>query len=219
MWYKDKLPLIIVFAMGLIAFVHEFVPHPISADLRESVTTWFKIVGGFGLFIGAYSLLHMHITRIRRRQAGWAYSSFVFIGAAVTIAAGMWNGGYGPLATSPDTDPGSWFSWIYANIQIPCGATIYSLLAFFIASAAYRSFRAKSFESAMLLLAAVIVMFGRVPVSEMISSKFAQASDFLMSCPNLAAKRGIMLGIALGAIAQSVRILFGLERSYLGSGD
>ena len=78
---------------------------------------------------------------------------------------------------------------------------------------------ASGVAAAMLLLAAVIVMFGRVPISEMISSKFAQASDFLMSCPNLAAKRGIMLGIALGAIAQSVRILFGLERSYLGAGD
>ncbi len=37
-----------------------------------------------------------------------------------------------------------------------------------------------------------------------------------MDYPNLAAQRGIMLGISLGGISQSLRILFGIERSYLG---
>ena len=69
MFYKRTIPLIIVFVMGLLAFVHEFVPHPISAAFREEMTTWFRIIGGFGMFIGAYSLLHMHTMRIRRRQA------------------------------------------------------------------------------------------------------------------------------------------------------
>ena len=42
---------------------------------------------------------------------------------------------------------------------------------------------------------------------------------FVMGYPNLAVKRAILLGISLGAIAQSLRILFGIERSYLGAGD
>jgi hypothetical protein len=133
------------------------------------------------------------------------------------IAAGMYNGGYGPLAPAPGED--TWFQWMYNYIEVPCGATIFSILAFFMASAAYRTFRARNFEAIMLLVAAMIVMFGRVPISELISSRFSQLSDFLMGYPNLAAKRGILLGISLGAIAQSVRILFGIERSYMGAGD
>ena len=95
-----------------------------------------------------------------------------------------------------------------------------------MASAAFRTFRAKNFSAALLLIAALVVMFGRVPVSEAFSlllfgnaDVFTKATDVLMEYPNLAAKRGILLGISLGAISQSLRILFGIERSYMGGGD
>ena len=88
MFYKRTIPLIIVLGMGVVAFVHEFVPHPFAARFREEMTTWFRIMGGFAMFIGVYSLLHLHVTRIRRRQVGWGYSAFVFLGAATMILAG-----------------------------------------------------------------------------------------------------------------------------------
>ncbi len=223
---KPTLPLILVFVMGLLAFTQEFVPHPLSGKFREEMTTWFRIIGGFGLFIGAYSLLHMHISRIRRKVAGWGYSVFVFIGAAAMIIAGLYNGGNGPLGPAPDEKWKDWFDWGYNYIQLPCSATIFSILAFFMASAAFRTFRARNMGAALLLIAAVIVMFGRVPVSEALgswlfgdSTVFPKATDVIMDYPNLAAKRGILLGISLGAISQSLRILLGIERSYLGGGE
>lgn len=224
MWYKRTIPLIIVFLIGLLAFAHEYVPHPLAGAFREEMTTWFRIIGGFAMFIGAYSLLHMHVTRIRRRMAGWGYSVFAFLGAAGMIAVGLINQGLGPLAPEPRGQL-TWFQWGYQYVQVPCGATIFSILAFFIASAAFRTFRARNFGAALLLVAALIVMFGRVPVSESLGrllgapQMFAKATDIIMEYPNLAAKRGIFLGISLGAISQSLRILFGLERSYLGGGE
>ncbi|MCD6303691.1 MAG: hypothetical protein J7M21_01870 [Planctomycetes bacterium] len=225
MWFKRTLPLVIVFAIGLLAFVHEYVPHPLAAKFREEMTTWFRIIGGFALFLGAYSLLHMHVSRIRFRQAGWGYSVFVFLGAAGMIIAGLYNGGRGPLVAAPKGQMTA-FDWGYQYIQVPCAATIFSILAFFMASAAFRTFRAKTFASAMLLVAALLVMFGRVPISETVggalfgdTSVFPKIADFIMGYPNLAAKRGILFGISLGAISQSLRILFGIERSYLGGGD
>ena len=59
-------------------------------------------------------------------------------------------------------------------------------------------------------------MLGRVPVGRAISGVLPQASEWLMAVPNLAAKRGIMLGVCLAAVATSLRIIFGIERSYLG---
>lgn len=214
MWYKLTVPLIVVFIVGLLGFVHDFIPHPWAGDFREGITTWFRIIGSFAVFIGLYSLLHLHYSRIRRRQAGWGYSIFVFLGAGGMILLGLYSKGQGPLAPAPGAD--TWFEWGYRYIQVPCGATIFSILAFFMASAAFRTFRARNLQAALLLLAAVIVMFGRVPLGAMVSRWIPWAADVIMEFPNLAAKRGILLGISLGAISQSLRILFGVERSYLG---
>lgn len=225
MWYKRTIPLLLVLIAGLVGFVHDYIPHPGANALREEVTNWIRIVVGFSLFIGAYSLLHMHVGRIRRRQSGWAYSIFVFIGASVTIFLGLWAEGKGPLV-DPELGVLNSLEWCYLYILVPCSATIFSILAFFIASAAFRTFRARNLSAAMLLIAAVIVMFGRVPISERVgeflfgeSQVFPQAMKIIMEFPNKAAKRGIMFGVSLGAISQSLRILFGIERSYMGGGD
>ena len=223
MWYKLTVPLIICFVMGALAFVQEFVPHPWSALFREEMTTWFRIMGGFALFIGAYSLLHLHVSRIRRRQPGWAYSAFVFLGAVLTIGAGAFEEVRAAVRAVPE-GAFSLFDWLYDYVQVPCQATIFSILAFFMASAAFRAFRARNVAAALLLAAALIVMFGRVPIGEEAGrllfpghpDLFASVADWLMEFPNMAAKRGILLGISLGAISQSLRVLFGIERSYLG---
>ncbi len=214
MWYKLKIPLAIVFIVGVLGFTHDFIPHPLSGDFREGITTWFRIIGSFAVFIGLYSLLNLHYSRIRRKTPGWAYSAFVFLGAFGMIAVGLYNKGLGPLAPAPGGD--TWFQWGYRYIQVPCGATIFSILAFFMASAAFRTFRARNLQAGLLLVAAIIVMFGRVPLGAMVSEWIPRTADVIMEYPNLAAKRGILLGISLGMISQSLRILFGIERSYLG---
>ena len=223
---RATIPLIIVFVMGVLALAIQYVPHPTSKTVEEEVNSGFKIIGGFALFIGVYSLFHLHFSRIRRRVQGWGYSIFVFLGAAGMIIAGLYNSGAGPLGQEADETSGDWFNWGYMYVFNPAQATIFSILAFFMASAAFRTFRAKSLSAALLLIAAIIVMIGRVPVGEEISrwmfhdsGAIPKTADAIMEYPNLAAKRGIMLGISLGAIAQSVRILFGLERSYLGGGE
>ena len=219
MWYKRTIPLIIAFTMGVAGFVHLFIPHPMAMKFRAEISMWMILIGGFAMILGLYSLMHMHYMRIKRRITGWGYSVFVFIGALSMIVLGIWNEGQGPLA--PEVKD-SWFQWCYMNIQVPCAATIFSILAFYIASAAFRTFRARNLSAALLLVAAILVMFGRVPISEMVggwlgnTQYFAEIAEWIMDTPNMAAKRGIMLGVSLGALSQSFRIIFGIERSYMG---
>ncbi len=221
MFLKRTLPLLIVFTIGSLAFVHDFIPHPLSGEFRSEMASWMMIIGGFGMFLGVYSLMHMHITRIRQKMAGWGYSVFVFIGAVGMIATGV----YGDIV-GVSKDDIDLFDWGYKYIQVPCGATIFSILAFFVASAAFRTFRAKNMAAGLLLGAAVIVMFGRVPICEAVGGwvfndrqAIVNVANAIMNYPNLAVKRGLLLGIGLAAIAQSVRVLFGVERTYLGGAD
>ena len=105
---------------------------------------------------------------------------------------------------------------LYLNIIVPLGSTMFALLAFFMASASYRAFRARSLESSLLLSAAFIIMIGVLPLADQISTHLPAFAQWIMDIPNVAAKRGITIGIALGAIATSLKIILGIERSWLG---
>jgi hypothetical protein len=48
---------------------------------------------------------------------------------------------------------------------------------------------------------------------------FPYITDWLLNIPNAAAQRGILLGVILSQIAIAVRIIFGIERTYMGGGD
>ncbi len=108
------------------------------------------------------------------------------------------------------------YKWLFDFVYVPLNSTMFALLAFYIASAAFRAFRARNIEATVLLTAAVIVMLGRVPLGESISERLPQFVNWLMETPNTAARRAIFIGAALGAVATGLRIILGIERSHLG---
>jgi hypothetical protein len=102
-------------------------------------------------------------------------------------------------------------------------ATMFALLAFFVASAAYRAFRVRNLDASVLLAVGVVVMLGRVTVGALVSVdvggepvSLTSLSEWLLHSVNVAAKRGILIGVGLGMIATALRIIVGLERTYLG---
>jgi len=107
------------------------------------------------------------------------------------------------------------FRAFFDHIMIPIQATMFSLLAFYIASAAYRAFRARSLLSTVLLIAAFIVM-ARVLEMGPLTDLVNKLSAWVLLVPNLAAKRAIWIGVGLGIVATSLKVILGIERSYLG---
>ncbi|HLU66483.1 MAG TPA: hypothetical protein VKZ63_09425 [Kofleriaceae bacterium] len=108
-------------------------------------------------------------------------------------------------------------TWLYNYVFFPCQATMFSLLAFFIASAAFRAFRARNTEAALLLGAAIIVLLGRAPIGRFIYDALPEITNWIIDVPNNAGRRAIMMGAALGGIVTGLRVILGLERSHLGS--
>ena len=73
-------------------------------------------------------------------------------------------------------------------------------------------------EAAVLLVAAVIVMMGRVPLGEYLIPLSGDVSSWILNVLNASVRRAILIGVSLGAVALSFKIIFGVERSYLGGG-
>ncbi|KAF0244188.1 MAG: hypothetical protein FD180_2698 [Planctomycetota bacterium] len=206
---KRTVPLWIAFIFGVGLIIQYFVPHPISQKALGMTQKWLVIVVFVALLLGLGSLLQSHLRKIKAQSAGWGYSVVTLTVLALTVAAGF----------HPNNDkPGGPLLWAYTNAYSPMSSTMFSLLGFFIASAAFRAFRARSLEATLLLCTAVIVMLGQVPLGAYIPG-VSNISAWILGVPLTAAKRALTFGVALGSIATALRIIFGIERSYLGGSE
>jgi hypothetical protein len=209
-FWKRTFPLFIALVLGLTFTLQYYIPHPASEALLTEASVWNQIIAGFAIILGVGSLLQVHYTKIKRQEAGWGYSGVLFASMLIVLGAGLWSQGKAE---------GTSFGWLYNYVIVALQSTMFSLLAFFVASAAYRAFRARTPEASVLLIAAIIVMAGRVPLGEYLFASLGQISDWIMNVPNTAAQRAILIGVSLGGIATSIKIIFGIERAYLGGED
>jgi len=218
---KRTLPLILVLICGVLGIIPFLIPHPIvqttDGFFRDIVL---RIIGAFALVLGLGSLLRVHYDKIKRRQNNWEYSWVLIITFIVVSIIGLFGGtqGTGPLPTRIGTFAFDIQS-LYLNIEVPLGSTMFALLAFLMASAAYRAFRARSTEASLLLVAAFFVMIGILPLGDRISHQLPSFAQWIMDVPNVAGQRGIQFGVVLGMLTTALKIILGIERSWLGGGE
>lgn len=208
---KKEIPLIITFVIGIIYIITFFVPHPVIASASGTLRQWFMVIAAFALILGMSSIALVHLEKISRKREGWGYSIVLILGLVVTAGVGIFIGVEG--------EEGKAFNYLFNYFYNPLSSTMFSLLAFFIASAAFRAFRAKTVEAALLLLAATLVMIGRVPLGSLIWDAFPDIATWIMAVPNTIGQRAIMIGAALGIVSASLKILIGIDRAYLGGGE
>lgn len=220
---KRQVPLLITFFVGTLLIVSVFVP-PLG-DLEKDFTLFFDIIAVFAFFLGGGNLLRIHLMKLAGRRKDWGFSVVTVVGFLFMLIIGLFKiHNPGGIAAAVDAE-GSWFKLMFDNVINPLQSTMYSLLAFFVASASYRAFRAKNREATMLLIAAFIILLGRTPLGVALTdwvpdwlsvAQIPNLAVWIMNSPNLAGQRAIMIGISLGVIATSLRLILGVERSYLG---
>ena len=203
---KKRLPIMIVMVLGIAFIIQYFIPSRPSQGFYSQALRWINILSLPSIVIAIDSLVRHHASRIRRRQPGWG-DSLVYLGAALLMAAAGLAGGI---------REGSLFMRLFTYAMAPMQATVFSLLAFYMTSAAYRSFRARTAEAALLLASAFILMLGLIPLGAAIWPGIPVVSEWLLLVPNMAAKRGIGFGIGLGIVATALKIILGIERSWMG---
>lgn len=216
---KRELPLFVTAVIGLFMILSFFVPHQVVSVPADFLQVCAVIVVAFGYVLGGANVLRLNFDAIYRRQDNWPYKIVLVLGLLATLIIGAVEGP-GFLAA------GTRSKWIYDHLYSPMSATMFSLLAFYIASAAFRAFRIRTTEAAFLAIAALIVMLGRVPVGHVLTAwmpveelRLGAMQEWIMEIPQNAAKRAILIGAALGVMATGLRVILGIERSYLSGED
>ena len=200
---RQLIPVGIAIGSGLIVLVDQFITNPYLDNIGRFLVGAAAQIAAFALLLGLWNVLSVHLGRIARRDSnGW--SSLVILLAAVVVF----------LVVLPSGGASRASDWVMRYLYRPLEASFLGLIVFFIATAAYRALRARTWETGLLLAAALVVLVGSAALSNAISPVLAAAKEWVMSVPLVAGVRGITLGVALGAILTGLRILTGIDRPY-----
>ncbi len=232
---RRTIPILITFFVGSILIIAEFIPHRPFGSLGEDFSLYFDIIAVFAFLLGGGNLCRVHFIKVYGKKKDWPFSIVTLVGFFVMLIAGLFKIG-NPQGLQGDVSaPGALFTNLYDSIFTPLQGTMYALLAFFVASASYRAFRAKNIDATILLSAAFVILLGRTPAPTLIADGIEGSwpgfmhwmagifrfvpdlTDWIMNVPNLAGQRAIIIGIALGVISMALRLILGVERTYLGS--
>ena len=212
---RRKLLMLLTFAGGLYYFLEWVMPA--ESRLEDTIAPFGQVtlvISGFAFLLGVINLMRMHGSRILRKRRGY-YNSVALIAALFAMALAELLNYY--MKPTPE-----WVTKVYEllffHMRIPIDSTIFSLLAFYMASAAYRAFRIKSVEAGIMMGVAVLVMLGQITIGPYLTENFPEflqlqpIREWLMKYWNAAAQRGILFGAVIGSLALSVRIWLSLER-------
>jgi hypothetical protein len=207
---KVKIPTFITIAAGIFMILKFFFTVPAIRAVADEIEQWCLVVFAMALALGFANILRINLRAIARKRPDWGYKLVLVL--SMLGVAGI---GLAEYAIKGHVAAGTLFDRIYRYLFNPLAATTFALLAFFIASAAFRAFRARNVRAALLLISATLAMLGRVPLGAWLWDDFPRLTAWIMAFPNAAGQRALIIGAAMGVVATGLRILFGIERPYL----
>jgi hypothetical protein len=206
---KKEVPIAIGFIVGvLILFEYFFKGTAPALDTWATrAQNWGVIISAFAMGLAAVNLLIIHGRKIRSKHPDAWMSWILYFGIFIMVATG-----FAPKGSTLNQV----FTFFYDGFNLPLGTAMFSIMVFFIASAARRAFRARNIDAAFLLVSGLLVMLGNAPLMKMVSNFFPTASTWFMNYANVAGNRAIMIGAALGMVLTGFRVILGIDRSYFG---
>jgi len=196
-----------------------------------------QIIGSLALGLGTYGLVRLHLRNVVQKRGQWGYSVVLLIAFVTMATFSIWNtlAEKRILARTPLLDRG--FSLLFDYTLIQLDAAMFSIIAFYIYSAAYRAFRIRSIEASILMFTAMVVMIGIVPLGAYMSEqlfglprevppnahpfsleailyslRLPEIADWILKQLNAPVQRAIEFGVGIGGLAMAIRLWLSLER-------
>ena len=199
---------LIAIAAGVLVLLGYFIQafNPIQVLLLN----WAIVIAGGAAIVGIFNLITVHTDKIRRREKGSVYSALL----VASLVAAFFFG----IALRPEHE---WMHIILNGIIIPVETMLMGLLTITLLYAAIRLLRRRTdaMGIAFLVTAFIVILgyatlaFGDVPLIGL----FPLVSGWVTHVWALGGARGILIGVALGALTTGLRVLFGADRPYGGN--
>jgi uncharacterized membrane protein len=224
-------------------------PNDIPANTSETVAFFFQdavgavgrladILTAFLLGLGIYSLVRIHSKRVFSAHRDRFFSITLLLAMVLMVVFGYmdwWDQKFSANATMMQFQEHWGFrnyakDFLFDGLLQQMDAAMFSIIAFFILSAAYRAFRIRSIEATVLLATALIVMLGLMgavgylwngsvdnmthndPASFLNNFKISEIAKWIQDTLQTAGIRALDFGIGLGALAMGLRLWLSLER-------
>ena len=198
----------VAISTGLFILLGAFLPIPLFAIVRLELIHWAVILAGVAMLVGIGNLFSVHFQKIRRREKGSVHSVALLVAMLAILFVGVISG-----------PSGAWMQAAVETIILPVEASLMALLAVTLLYASIRLLRRRADlmsiiflgTAALMLLSSVSLPFiGEIPVlSDWIR-------PWLIVGPVAGGARGLLLGVALGALITGLRALFAFDRPYGG---
>jgi len=201
---KKEVPKIIVMVFGILMILGSYTTIPLFDTIKSELTSWTMTISAVSVWLGAvYATYANYQLYLRNRKEGiehLIYFVVPFLVFGLQFGAGVLYG----------VESGQYL-WYFANIYTNIGAAVYAVMFFTLASSAYRTFIASSWDAFALLAGGLIYTLRQIPLFQAFIPGIVGAGEWVMLVPNVGGGRGAVIAAALGALALGVRTLMGKE--------
>jgi hypothetical protein len=195
-------------ATGLFVLLGYFIQLDLLLGLRLLLIQWAVLLAAAALFLGLFNLLSVHWNKVSLQEGGWPYSALLILMFLVTLVLGLLFG--------PDYQA---VILLFQYVQVPVEASLLALLAVSLVLAGFRLLsRRRDLASLIFVGAALVTLLGTAPwplgADSLPAILFGDARAWLSQVLAAGGARGILLGVALGAITTGLRVLLASDRPY-----
>jgi len=207
---KSPVSTAVAIGVGIIVLAGYFIPSFIN--IRFILLRTGLVLAAVALLVGIINLITVHIKKLGADSENSGYSLILVIALLATLLIGIIDMVQTYLVGKPNFQM---TSWIFTNIQLPIETSLLAVTAVSLTYAAASILRKRmDLFSIVFFFVVLLVLLGSFSIPPATLPFLHVIRDWILRVPALGGARGLLLGIALGAITTGIRVLMGTDRPY-----
>ncbi len=209
---KAPLSTAVAIVVGIIVLAGYFIP---SIDnIRLILLRTGLVLAAVALLVGIVNLTSVHIKKMGKQSENSGYSLILLISLLVTLVIGIIDMVQTYLIGRPNFQI---TNWVFTNIQLPIETSLLAVTTISLIYAAAGILRKRmDLFTISFFFVVLLVLLGSFSIPPATIPFLQMIREWILKVPALGGARGLLLGIALGAITTGIRILLGTDRPYGG---